>query len=67
MRPRMSSRPPWAEAAGLGDQRFDIGNVAEPELHHGKGEQILRIIGIKLEGLLEEGERALIRGSVSAP
>ena len=51
--------PSLGEAAGLGDQRFDIGNVAEPELHHGKGEQVLCITRIKLEGLLEEGERAL--------
>ena len=56
----MSSRPPWARLRGLGDQRFDIGNVAEPELHHGKGEQILCITRIKLEGLLEEGERAAV-------
>ncbi len=43
----------------LTDQRFNFGDVAEPELHHGKREQVFGIVRIEREGVLEQPERAL--------
>ena len=52
----------------LTDQRFHLGDVAEPELHDGKREQVLSIVRIEREGSWNSPSAACVSaGKVSAP